>query len=117
VSRVFATNGEDFAVCEIDLLVGGNYRYVMVTTDGTTCSFGGTYLEVDSPRRVVATWKFDGWPDVDAVESVEFEPIDEFTRVTWNLTFADEAGRQKMVSAEGPLSNFASIERYVREFS
>ncbi len=40
------------------------------------CSFRGTYLEVEPPTRTVATWLFEGWPDADAVESVDLHDAD-----------------------------------------
>src|SRR5579862_2791226 len=49
VRKTFAPFGEDVTVCSIDLRVGGNYRYVMVTKDGIECAFHGTYLEIDPP--------------------------------------------------------------------
>ena len=61
------------AECSIDLRVGGGYHLVFVTGDGTECSFRGTYLEVEPPTRTVATWHFEGWPDVEAVESVDLQ--------------------------------------------
>jgi len=51
VRKTFAPFGEEVTVCSIDLRVGGNYHFVMVTDDGTECSFRGTYLEVEPPTR------------------------------------------------------------------
>ncbi len=58
-------------ICSIDLRVGGDYHIVFATDDGSECSFRGTYSEVEPPTRTVATWQFEGWPDVEAVESVD----------------------------------------------
>jgi uncharacterized protein YndB with AHSA1/START domain len=54
-------------VGSIDLRVGGNHHSVFVTDDGTEMSFRGTYLEVEAPTRPVETWRYDGWPDAEAV--------------------------------------------------
>jgi Activator of Hsp90 ATPase homolog 1-like protein len=59
--------------------VGGNYHIVFETEDGSECSFRGTYLEVEPPTRTVATWLFEGWPDADAVESVDLHEIEGVT--------------------------------------
>jgi uncharacterized protein YndB with AHSA1/START domain len=69
VSQWFAPFTCEVTVCSIDLRVGGSYHIVSVTPDGTECSFRGTYLEVEAPTRTVATWLFEGWPDVHAVET------------------------------------------------
>ena len=41
-----------------------------MTDDGTEMSFRGTYLEVGPPIRTVETWLYDGWPDAEAIESL-----------------------------------------------
>ena len=47
------------AVCEIDLRVGGSYRYVWRGSEGEEMGMGGVYREIVVPERVVATEKFD----------------------------------------------------------
>lgn len=49
-------------VCEVDARVGGKYRYVWAPEGGGAGGFGlgGEYLEIDAPRRNVATQMFDG---------------------------------------------------------
>ncbi|WP_260703625.1 SRPBCC family protein [Edaphobacter flagellatus] len=53
---------EDWAmtVCEIDLQVGGSYRYEWKkASTGETMGMGGVYKEIISDERIVATEKFD----------------------------------------------------------
>jgi uncharacterized protein YndB with AHSA1/START domain len=83
--------------CSIDLRVGGGYHFVFVTDDGREMSFRGTYLEVEPPTRVVATWLFEGRPDADAVDSVELHEVDGVTTMTAKLTFSDKAGRDETI--------------------
>ena len=53
-------DGWSMPVCEIDLRVGGRYRYVWRNDrDGTEMGMGGVYREIAVPERVVATEKFD----------------------------------------------------------
>jgi uncharacterized protein YndB with AHSA1/START domain len=54
-------------VCEVDARVGGRYRYVWAPAGGADAvkgqgsfGIGGEYLEIDAPRRNVATQMFDG---------------------------------------------------------
>jgi len=52
--------GWSMPVCEIDLRVGGAYRYVWQRdTDGTTMGMGGVYREIVKPERIVNTERFD----------------------------------------------------------
>src|SRR5437660_2667545 len=52
--------GWSMPVCEIDLRVGGRYRYVWRRDrDGTKIGMGGVYREIVAPERIVATERFD----------------------------------------------------------
>jgi uncharacterized protein YndB with AHSA1/START domain len=107
--------GEEVTMCEIDLQVGGHYHYVFVTDNGRECSFRGTYLEVNPPTRTVATWIFDGWPGVEAVESMNLHETDGVTTLTWKLAFRDKAGRDQMAKTDGLEANFDNVEDVLRE--
>ena len=100
--------------CSIDLRVGGNYHQVFVTEDGTECSFRGTYLEVEPPARTVETWRFEGWPDAEAVESVDLHETDGVTTLTMKLAFRDKAGRAHMTKTDGQQDSLDKMEDYLR---
>jgi uncharacterized protein YndB with AHSA1/START domain len=110
VRKTIAPYGEDVKICEIDLRVGGNYHFVFVTDDGRECSFRGTFLEVEPPTRTVETWLFDGWPGVEAVETVELHEADGATRLTHRLAFRDKAGRDHMTKTDGLEANYDNVE-------
>jgi len=114
VRKTFAPFDEDVTVCSIDLRVGGDYHYVMVTPDGVECSFRGTFLEVEPPTRTVQTWLFDGWPDAEAVESMDLHETDGVTTMTYTLAFRDQAGRDHMTKYDGLESSFDNVDRYIR---
>lgn len=114
VRKTFAPFGEEVTECSIDLRVGGNYHIVMVTDDGTECSFRGTYLEVEPPTRTVETWHFDGWPDAEAVETMDLRETDGVTRLTYRLAFSDPAGRDHMTKFDGLEASFDNVEIYLR---
>ena len=114
VKKTFAPFGEKVTICSIDLRVGGDYHIVMVTDDGTECSFRGTYLEVDPPTRTVQTWLFEGWPDAEAVESMDLQETDGVTKLTHRLAFRDKAGRDHMTKYDGLEANFDNVEDYLR---
>jgi uncharacterized protein YndB with AHSA1/START domain len=117
VRKHFAPFEEEVTVCSIDLRVGGDYHIVMVTADGIECAFRGTYLEVEPPTRTVQTWLFEGWPDAEAVESMDLAETDGVTKLTYRLTFRDQAGRDHMTTYDGLLSSFDSVEKYVAQIS
>jgi uncharacterized protein YndB with AHSA1/START domain len=102
--------GEELKVCTIDLRVGGNYHHVFVGDDGTEASFRGTFLEIEPPTRIVATWLYNGWPDAEAVESIELHETHGVTTLTYRLAFRDQAGRDHMTNYDGILANFDNVE-------
>ena len=110
----FAPFTDQMTECSIDLRVGGNYHFVVVTPDGTECSFRGTYLEVEPPTRTVATWLFEGWPDAHAVETTELHETDGVTTLTMKLAFRDKAGRDHMTRFDGQEDGYNKMEDYLR---
>jgi uncharacterized protein YndB with AHSA1/START domain len=68
--------------CEVDLRVGGGYRYVHRAPDGTEYGFHGKYLEIDRPHRMVCTFVFEPFPANEAVDTLTLEEKDGGTMVT-----------------------------------
>jgi uncharacterized protein YndB with AHSA1/START domain len=114
VSKWFAPFTCQMAKCSIDLRVGGDYHIVFVAEDGTECSFRGTYLEIEPPTRIVETWLFEGWPEADAIESVELREADGVTTVTNTMAFRDKAGRDHMTRTDGQEDSFDKLEDVLR---
>ena len=114
VRKTLAPFDDEVTVCTIDLRVGGSYHFVAVTQDGTECSFRGTYLEVEPPTRTVQTWLFDGWPDAEAVETMELHETDGVTTYTNRLAFRDQAGRDHMTKFDGQEASLDNVEAYLR---
>ena len=82
VRRWWHANRGEITVCEIDLRVGGRWRYAMVTPDGTEVAFNGEYREIAPNERIVQTEVFEPYPHAGAVETLTFEDVDGRTRVT-----------------------------------
>lgn len=113
VRHWFAPFEDKMMVCSMDLRVGGHYHQVFVTEDGTECSFRGTYLEIERPTRTVETWRFEGWPNTEAVETVELHETDGVTKLTITLAFRDRAGRDHMTTNDGFESSLDKLKDYI----
>jgi uncharacterized protein YndB with AHSA1/START domain len=62
--------GWTMVVCEIDLRVGGAYRYVWRKDNGTEMGMGGVFREIVAPERIVQTEKFDNpWYEGEAIST------------------------------------------------
>jgi uncharacterized protein YndB with AHSA1/START domain len=114
VSRWGATPPDQMTECSIDLRVGGTYHSSFVTEDGTVCSFHGRYLEVEPPVRTVETWLFEGWPDAEAVETMELHEADGVTTLGWRLAFGDQAGRDHLTRFDGQQDSLDEMEDILR---
>jgi uncharacterized protein YndB with AHSA1/START domain len=66
---------------EIDLRVGGTWRYVMVANEGFEVAFHGEYRELVPNERIVQTEVFEGFPDGEAVDTLTFSEVDRRTTV------------------------------------
>ena len=65
------TRGE-MTTAEIDLRVGGRWRYVMTTEGGVEVTFSGEYREIIPNERIVYTEVFEGTPEAQALTAVTF---------------------------------------------
>ena len=65
--------------CEIDLRVGGSWRYVSLADDGTELGWHGTYLEIEPRARIVSTEVFEGFPDAESVNTMTLTHADGVT--------------------------------------
>ena len=82
--------------CDIDLRVGGAYRYVWQSeADGARMGLGGQFREVAAPARLVATERFDdAWYPGQALDTTEFTATDDGrTRVTITVLYESQEAR------------------------
>jgi uncharacterized protein YndB with AHSA1/START domain len=76
VQRWWHANRGEMTTCEIDLRVGGTWRYVMVTPDGLEVGFHGEYREIVPNERLVSTEVYEGFPDGEALDTLTLTEID-----------------------------------------
>jgi uncharacterized protein YndB with AHSA1/START domain len=74
VRRWWGFESSPLVVCDIDLCVGGTWRYVTREPEGSELGWHGTYLEIDRPHRLVSTEVFDGYPDGEARNTLTLTP-------------------------------------------
>ena len=87
VRRWWNAKRGEVTTCEIDLRVGGRWRYVMVTEDGVEVGFHGEYRELVPNERIVSTEVYEGAPQGEGPEegtlnTVTFDEVDGRTRLT-----------------------------------
>jgi uncharacterized protein YndB with AHSA1/START domain len=63
VRRWWHAKRGEVTACEIDLRVGGKWRYAMVTPDGFEVAFHGEYVELVPDERIVTREVYEGLPE------------------------------------------------------
>jgi uncharacterized protein YndB with AHSA1/START domain len=79
--------GFELVACEVDLRVGGSYRFVHRAPDGSRHVFYGQYLEIERPTRLVSTFAYEAAPETKALEEITFEEDGGPTVVTGRSAF------------------------------
>ena len=76
VKRWWSADRGEVTIAEIDLRVGGRWRYVMVANEGLEVAFHGEYREIVPNERIVSTEVYEGMPDAEAVDTITFGEAD-----------------------------------------
>jgi uncharacterized protein YndB with AHSA1/START domain len=94
-------SGERGAVtsAEIDLRVGGMWRYVMVAEGGFEVAFHGEYREIVPDERIVCTEVFEGMPDAAALTTMTFTEVDGRTTLTMLVEHTSKEDRDGHINS------------------
>jgi uncharacterized protein YndB with AHSA1/START domain len=105
--------GWTMPVCEIDLRVGGSYRYVWRnTTNGNEMGMGGVYREIATPERIVTTEKFDeAWYPGEAVGTLILSEQGGKTTVTQTVLYQSREARDAVLKSGMEKGVSASYDR------
>jgi len=109
-------DGWSMPVCEIDLKVGGKYRYVWRRDkDGTEMGMGGGYREIVAPERVVATEKFDqSWYPGEAVGTFVLVEQGGRTTLTQTILYESREARDGVLKSGMEKGVVASYDRLAK---
>ena len=96
IRRWFGPVGWPVTMCEMDFRVGGRWRMAMTGPSGVqNTPFGGTYREIDPPRRLVLDNGFEQQGTERMVWTVTFEEADGRTTLTVRTLFSSVATRDQ----------------------
>ena len=96
---LYGLEGWTLAVCEIDLRVGGRYRYVW-QGPGMEMGMGGEYREIVVPERIVATEKFDqAWYPGEAVGTIVLTERAGTTTLTQTMQYESRSARDGVLKS------------------
>ena len=102
VKRWWSGHQGEMTIVEIDLRVGGRWRYVMVADGGHEVAFHGEYREIVPDQRIVNTevYEMPGAPEGEgALNIVTFIEVDGRTTLTLLVQAASKQDRDAIVNS------------------
>jgi uncharacterized protein YndB with AHSA1/START domain len=92
--------GWSMPVCEIDLRVGGKYRYVWHHINGMDMGMGGVYREIVRPERLVTTEKFDeAWYPGEALGTIALTEKSGKTTLMQTIRYESREARDMVLKS------------------
>lgn len=109
--------GWSMVVCEVDLRVGGAYRFLWRGPDGTEMGMGGVYREIAPPERLVATESFDDpWYSGEALDTIVLVEEGGKTTATTTVLYESEEIRDAVLEsgmARGVAESYDMLAEYL----
>ena len=102
VKRWWHANRGEVTLAEIDLRVGGMWRYVSRSEDGFEVAFHGEYREIVPNERLVSTEVYEGIPDADehaALDTLTLTESDGRTTLTVLVEHPTREGRDAHINS------------------
>lgn len=103
VRRWWSGERGEMTVCEIDLRVGGGWRYAMIAgSTGSEVAFHGEYRELVPNERMVSTEAFEGIPDADehaSLNTLTLTEVDGRTTLTVLVEHPTQEGRDMHINS------------------
>lgn len=108
-------DGWTMPVCEIDLRVGGKWRFVLRGPDGQEMEMGGVYKEVKPPERLVSTSSWgEPWPET--LDTLMLAEKDGKTTITQTILYPSKAARDAALATgmkDGMTVGFDRLDAYL----
>jgi uncharacterized protein YndB with AHSA1/START domain len=101
VARWFGLRGSTLPVCEIDLRVGGAYRFVLREPSGSDMPIKGVYREIVPPERLVYTEIFEQFEEQggEALVTMTLEERNGKTTLTSRSVYRSKEVRDAVVQS------------------
>jgi uncharacterized protein YndB with AHSA1/START domain len=84
---------------EIDLRVGGKWRYVTIADGGLEVAFHGEYRELVPNERIVMTDVYEAMPDGEALVTVTFTENDGRTVLALLMQLSNKVSRDAVINS------------------
>jgi uncharacterized protein YndB with AHSA1/START domain len=115
LKRWFGPRGWSLVVCDVDLRVGGAWRFVLRGPDGTEMGMSGIYREIARPERSVHTERFDDYPGESVVTAVLVEQGGK-TTLTGTVLYESQEIRDAVIQSgmeHGAAESYDKLAEYL----
>lgn len=117
---MYGPEGWSLDVCEIDLKVGGKYRWIWrKDSHDIEMGAGGEYREIVPNERIVTTEQFDDpWYEGEALSTVVLNETDGVTRLTNTMLYISKEARDSVLASpmeEGLEMSYVRLEALLME--
>ena len=99
IKRWYGGNHGEVTSAEIDLRVGGQWRYVTSGGEGPDFAFHGEYREIVPNERIVCTEVYEGAPDAESLNTLTLTEHDGRTTMTVLVEHQSQANRDTVLQA------------------
>jgi len=99
LKRWFGPRGWSLVVCEVDLKVGGGFRFVLRGPDGQEMGMRGVYQEIVTPERSVHIESFDDFPGADSTVTAVMVERDGKTTFTATVFYPSQEVRDAVIKS------------------
>jgi uncharacterized protein YndB with AHSA1/START domain len=86
-------------LCEIDLRVGGSWRFVVTDDEHGEFGWHGVYQEIERPNRLVSTEVFEGYPDAESLNTVTLDEAEGVTTMRTRVLHKTKENRDGHIEA------------------
>jgi uncharacterized protein YndB with AHSA1/START domain len=123
VKRWWAGQQGEMTIVQIDLRVGGTWRYVVTAEGAVEVAFHGEFRELVPNERIVTTEVYEGMPEGDsppALNIATFSEEDGRTTLTLLVQMPDKQGRDMLLSSGmevGMQEQMDELERVARSLA
>jgi uncharacterized protein YndB with AHSA1/START domain len=99
LKRWFGPRGWSLRVCEVDLRVGGGFRFVLAGPDGKEMGMRGVYREITPPEGSVHMESFDDFPGAESQVTTVFREEDGKTTMTVKVLYPSQQVRDAVIQS------------------
>ena len=99
IKRWWSGDRGEVTIADVDLRVGGRWRYVMTANGGFEVAFHGEYREIVPYERIVSTEVYEAMPEGEALNLVTFTDMDGRTILTLLMQLASKEDRDAVINS------------------